>query len=383
MRCNKCGNELRVGTEQVGVDGQNLPIVHRFGYCDNCRMKWDLDVGNDCMSPNGSPNKKHNFDFGTASIILGISGFILTFFVIGIIPSVIGLVLGIVAISTKKPNRGRAIVGTVLSALSVAFFITILVATMVSPSDTQEENKLNVSQTETNNKKEAKKSEKEIEAIFYGEIGLNKDSYMGKEVAFSFKCGYATDYDNAEEITTDTNLCYGSLDVQFKESQKITEGEYITVSGIIGEDHSSTALTNAVILKRGEEAENNYNKELENFRQSFYDSEFVSYDDLLKYPDTYYNQKVKIELDITKVESDGTIFHGDITGVIPGTENKVVLYDYRDNREPRIQEGDNLTVYGVGNETVTVKVKDGSGLFADTVDEYDIPCLYVQYIEYR
>lgn len=161
MRCNKCGNELRVGTEQVGVDDKNLPIVHRFGYCDNCRMKWDLDVGNDCISPNESPNKNRNIDFSTISLILGISGFILTFFVIGIIPSVIGLVLGIVAITTKKPNRGRAIAGTVLSAVSVALFITILVATMVSPSDTQEEKKSNVSQTETNNEKEAKKAEKE------------------------------------------------------------------------------------------------------------------------------------------------------------------------------------------------------------------------------
>lgn len=230
---------------------------------------------------------------------------------------------------------------------------------------------------------EIETEEKEIETIFYGEIGLDKESYKGEKVAFSFKCGYAIDYEEVEEITTETNLCYGSVEVQFEEPQKITEGEYITVYGVIGEDHGATALKNSIILERGEKAEENYNNEIEDFKQSFLTAETVSYDDLLRYPDTYYNQKVKIELDITKVEPDGTVFHGDIAGVIPGTENEVALYDYRDNREPRIQEGDKLIVYGVGNKTVTMKVKDGSGLFADTIDEYDIPCLYVQYIDFR
>lgn len=44
MRCNNCGSQLRIGTEQVGVDSKGLPVIHRFGYCDNCRTKWDLDL---------------------------------------------------------------------------------------------------------------------------------------------------------------------------------------------------------------------------------------------------------------------------------------------------------------------------------------------------
>ena len=27
-----------------GIDERNLPVIHRFGYCDNCRIKWDLDL---------------------------------------------------------------------------------------------------------------------------------------------------------------------------------------------------------------------------------------------------------------------------------------------------------------------------------------------------
>lgn len=44
MYCEKCGRQLRIGTERVGIDERNLPVIHRFGYCDNCRLKWDLDL---------------------------------------------------------------------------------------------------------------------------------------------------------------------------------------------------------------------------------------------------------------------------------------------------------------------------------------------------
>lgn len=230
--------------------------------------------------------------------------------------------------------------------------------------------------------KESEKPKEPVETIFYGEIGLNEELYKGKEVAFSFKCGYVYD-DEVEEAETESNLCYGSVKVQFKEKQNISEVEYITVSGTIEEDHSATVLMDAVIIAKGKEAENNYNRELETFKQSFMNAETASYENLLRYPDTYKNQKIKIKLDITDVETDGMIFNGTIKGTVPETNNEIALYDYRENREPRMQEGDKLIVYGVGNKTVTVKVKNGKGLFAETVDEYDIPCLYVQYIEFR
>lgn len=247
---------------------------------------------------------------------------------------------------------------------------------------TKSEDDLKADSTKDKETEETEKPKKETETIFYGEIGLNEESYKGKEVAFSFKCGYVYD-DEIEELTTESNLCYGSVEVQFKEKQKLTEGEYITVSGVIGEEHSATALMDAVIIAKGKDAENNYNKEMETFKESFLNAEMVLYEDLLRYPDTHYNQKIKIELDITDVESDGMIFNGTITGTVPGTEKEAALYDYRENREPRIQEGDKLIIYGVGNKTVTVKAKNGKGLFAETLDEYDIPCLYVQYIEFR
>lgn len=47
MNCPKCNKVLRIGTEQVGVDENNLPIFHRFAYCDDCRLKKDIDINTD------------------------------------------------------------------------------------------------------------------------------------------------------------------------------------------------------------------------------------------------------------------------------------------------------------------------------------------------
>ena len=43
-KCPKCGLPFRYGTEQVGVDNNNIPIYHRFGYCDTCMSKYDINI---------------------------------------------------------------------------------------------------------------------------------------------------------------------------------------------------------------------------------------------------------------------------------------------------------------------------------------------------
>ena len=50
QKCPKCKGELKIGHEQVGVNSNNLPIYHNFGYCYNCKLKWDLDEMNNQQS---------------------------------------------------------------------------------------------------------------------------------------------------------------------------------------------------------------------------------------------------------------------------------------------------------------------------------------------
>ncbi|MDE7436662.1 MAG: hypothetical protein K2N01_12705 [Lachnospiraceae bacterium] len=44
IKCNSCGRDCRIGTEQVGIDNREIPVYHRFACCDNCMVKYDLDI---------------------------------------------------------------------------------------------------------------------------------------------------------------------------------------------------------------------------------------------------------------------------------------------------------------------------------------------------
>lgn len=78
-KCPQCGKDFRYGTEQVGVDSNNVPIFHRFGYCDNCIGKYDIDVLNSKEYKNKKAGKKK---FNVSWIVV-----LATFIIIGAISS--------------------------------------------------------------------------------------------------------------------------------------------------------------------------------------------------------------------------------------------------------------------------------------------------------
>lgn len=65
-----------------------------------------------------------------ASMVLGIIGLLLTVVLFGIIPSIAGLVLGIVSLVTKKPKTGFAIAGVSISSIAIILFFVLLTAIM-------------------------------------------------------------------------------------------------------------------------------------------------------------------------------------------------------------------------------------------------------------
>lgn len=77
MNCPKCSRELRIAPEQVGHDANNMPVYHRFGYCDTCMTKTDLDVvQTQVQQPSQVPakeEKKHS-GLSTAACICSIFG---------------------------------------------------------------------------------------------------------------------------------------------------------------------------------------------------------------------------------------------------------------------------------------------------------------------
>ena len=59
MRCTKCGNEMRVGSEEYCKDVNGNPMYKNFAYCDPCRIKSELPDINS-MPPTHYPKKKPN-----------------------------------------------------------------------------------------------------------------------------------------------------------------------------------------------------------------------------------------------------------------------------------------------------------------------------------
>ncbi len=63
---------------------------------------------------------------GIASLILGIVGFLTGIFIIGILFDIVAIILGIIAITSEKNNKGLAIGGVVISVTSIISVIIIL-----------------------------------------------------------------------------------------------------------------------------------------------------------------------------------------------------------------------------------------------------------------
>lgn len=74
------------------------------------------------------------------------------------------------------------------------------------------------------------------------------------------------------------------------------------------------------------------------------------------------------------------LYDGDIEATMSG--ETVALYDGRTTKEPKLREGDSVTIYGYGKGTTTVKVQDVSGILPKTVDKYDIPAIDIRYIDF-
>ncbi|MBP3196035.1 MAG: PASTA domain-containing protein [Butyrivibrio sp.] len=144
------------------------------------------------------------------------------------------------------------------------------------------------------------------------------------------------------------------------------------------------------LVKEGEEIALTVSKGT--VEQEFKDQcETPSYDDLIRNPSKYESIKIKVRVNITKVENDtllGIKYGETVWGTYQGS--KIVITDDRDNKEPGFRAGDTITIYGYGNGTATVNVKQkeyqGGVLigfsYNKTVDSYDIPDIKVKYVDF-
>ncbi len=83
--------------------------------------------------------------FGIASLILGIISIVTVFFVVGIIPAILGVIFAIIALCQKNKKHGTAIGGLVCSLMGIIIFTLLVVAINSNGNDGKNESPANVS----------------------------------------------------------------------------------------------------------------------------------------------------------------------------------------------------------------------------------------------
>lgn len=135
MKCERCGNELRLGNEQVGFDENKNPVIHQFAYCDNCRMKWDLSM----QQQNYNNMQDKSVSIKKRESVCGIIGMILSFVSCSWIIAIPAIILCIIGVCSKNKKSVCGAIGIVFTI--VMFLIGILAPTYLNyVKEAKEEN---------------------------------------------------------------------------------------------------------------------------------------------------------------------------------------------------------------------------------------------------
>ena len=242
--------------------------------------------------------------------------------------------------------------------------------------------------------------------IFEQDLLDDWDSYKGKQVETTIiYSNYLTSdkriegkslYSYAgENSTTDEIYVYLSKKIDRKD---YSFGDFITVKGMVSD--TKYELTECEIVNSGTEAKNEFNLLYEPYKEKLAEIaqaneeefrngelETPSYEELLRYPSSYEDKRIKLTVYISEKEADGVIIDGTIWGTYQGQQ--VVIDDERTVKEPEILTGDTLTIYGYGGGTTTIKTYvKGSGLLgtdlgADVVDKTEVPKIKIVYCDFN
>lgn len=223
-------------------------------------------------------------------------------------------------------------------------------------------------------------SEDQSNEFFYEQFLVSPDSYLGEALETTIIVSSCVNLKSECYISSEMDANRNHLKVYTETENNFDKGEYVTVSGTFEKEGQDYVLVDGTVICSGDEAKNNWNVEFSDYLEYFKENaERVTHDDLMRYPDSYREKMIIVDVNVEIVETDGILFDGKIKAQMEGGE--VLINDGREVREPRIQEGDTFTLYGFGKGLATVKVKNGSGIFADTIDEYNIPEISLRYIE--
>ena len=130
MKCPQCGSQFPDNTRKCPVCDY---ILDGSGYYEP-----ESDISQ-YEPPYGSvyeerPEQTGGTGLAIASMVLGIVSIVLTCLFIGILPGIVGLILGIISIAKDKPGKGMAVAGIVTSAIGIVLFFLVFAVILAIPS---------------------------------------------------------------------------------------------------------------------------------------------------------------------------------------------------------------------------------------------------------
>lgn len=339
------------------------------------------------------------------AFVLSLIGAVFSFIIVGVVLCIAGLIIGIIAL-IQESKKGFAIGGIACSLLGILICL-VMVSVIFDSSETTEElseETISVPASESfDNSRSEEKTISETEEdsypepvidLYYAELFDSDDIYDGKYVRVSVpidECcdGYimvndGTEYTMYIETDTSTNSTakYATVVGMVDSSEMIvfisdTTIEYIGDTSPERFEEAKIAFEKARIEDECKQAEAAIAA-----RDNFIaEAQEVSYEDLRRYPDTYNGKRLKLTIHFNTVKPDGWILQGDMFATLGNSNNEIAVYDARTLREPRFMEGDDITVYALGNGLSKVQIKDGTGFLAEVIDEYEIPSIQVYYTD--
>lgn len=243
-----------------------------------------------------------NSGLGIASFILGIVGILLSCIVVGVVPCIIGLILGIVAITKKNSGHGLAITGIVLSAVGILICI-IIAAANSSSTDTKGDNSAKVGEVSGGSSVEESRDE-------------------GRTALETIEDTSATDVETSE---ADTN----SKDEFQDNTEEFAVGDIIETSNLRITFLSAEPYTSDNMFIEPADGNEFYRLEFE-FENIGSDDEYVSSFNFDGYADGYAVNQIYFDDTLSATLSSGKKVKGAVYFEIPADAEEFVA-EYLDN----------------------------------------------------
>lgn len=311
------------------------------------------------------------------ALFVGIIGFITSGSPLGFIFGVVAVVLAIIGL-TKEQAHKRAIAALILGLLAIVIRFAV--------ANRPEEPTVAENEAQETDVVDPIEEKHDYEYVFCAYILDNAEKYNHHYIATEVPI----DYVSTDRLTTEVDGFEPNISAKDIETEGLSNGDWIRISGKVDSTYLyDIQFEDAVIEKidKPTSFDDDMNKFYEEKhlaaieeRQNFIDSaQEVSYEDLRRYPDTYDGKPLKLTITIKEAKPDGWIFQGDIFATYQGEE--IGVYDARTVREPRFMANDTITVYASGDGLGKIQEKDGPGIFAKVLNEYEIPTVRVLYTD--